>query len=274
MAVGPTTIGELLERRQDRVSSGSGVPVLEARRKGPAERFARALEGRHPMTVFLAAAIVGYAALATVTIAAGLLLTHVILRIDSVARADERVVTWLVAHRTATRTEASLTGSIMAGGVVLPLVVGIACLVLVCFKRWRVAAFLLTAIAVEAATYRLTVAVVHRHRPRVARLEHLPVDASFYSGHTAASIAVYCGLALLATSVIRRTWFRVCVWTFVLAVPLFVAGARMYRGMHHPLDSLAGVVVGVACLLVAVFAARAAGVAVERRRLRARGVRP
>jgi len=226
------------------------------------------------VTVFLASAIVGYAALAAVTIAAGLLLTDVILRIDGVARADERIVTWLVAHRTATRTEASLIGSIMAGGVVLPIVVGVACLVLACFKRWRVAAFLLTAIAVEAATYRLTIAVVHRHRPRVARLEHLQVDASYYSGHTAASIAVYCGLVLLAASVIRSTWFRVCAWAFAVAVPLFVAGARMYRGMHHPLDSLAGIAVGIASVLVAVFAARAAGAAVERRRLRARGAQP
>jgi len=226
------------------------------------------------VTIFLAAALVGYAALAVVTIATGLLLTEVILRIDGVARADERVVTWLVAHRTATRTDASLIGSIVAGGVVLPLVVGLTCLVLACLRRWRAAAFLLTAIVVEAATYRLTIAVVHRHRPRVARLEQLPVDASYYSGHTAASIAVYCALALLAISVIRNICFRVCVWTFALAVPLFVAGARMYRGMHHPLDSLGGVLVGVACLLVAVFAARAAGVAVERRRLREQAALP
>jgi len=255
-------------------SPGSGVPALEARRRGPAERFATALDGRHPVTIFLAAALMGYAALAAVTIAAGLLLTEVILRIESISRADERVVTWLVAHRTATRTEASLIGSIMAGGVVVPLVVGVTCLVLACFKRWRAAAFLLTAIAVEAATYRLTVAVVHRHRPRVARLEQLPVDASYYSGHTAASIAVYCGLALLAASVIRNIWLRVCVWAFALAVPLFVAGARMYRGMHHPLDSVVGVLVGIACLLVAVFAARAAGAAVERRRLQSQGALP
>lgn len=263
------------EHRSDQVIDlpRSSFAVLEPQRNGAAERFVRALDGRHPVTVFLAVAIAGYAAIAAVTIAAGLFLTHVLLRIDSIAHVDERVVTWLAAHRTATGTEASLIGSIMAGGVVLPLIVGLICLVLAFLKRWRAAALLLTAIVLEAATYRLTIAVVHRHRPRVARLEQLPVDASYYSGHTAASIAVYCSLAILVTSVIRSTWVRVCVWVLALAVPPFVTGARMYRGMHHPIDSVVGVLVGIACVLAALFAARAAGAAVDERKHRARGAR-
>jgi membrane-associated phospholipid phosphatase len=35
----------------------------------------------------------------------------------------------------------------------------------------------------------------------------------------------------------------------------------MYRGMHHPLDVAGGVVVGIAALIVLVFACRAAGAA-------------
>ena len=43
-------------------------------------------------------------------------------------------------------------------------------------------------------------------------------------------------------------------------MPPLVALARMYRGMHHPLDVLGGVLVGVLALfVVALFAARVAG---------------
>ena len=269
MGVVPTIAGAHRRGVRAGTLSSRALPVLEPRPGGVAGRFASALERRHPVTVFLAAAVVCYVLLATVTIAIGLLLTHVILHVGGIARADERFVTWLAAHRTATRTEASLIGSIMAGGVVLPLVVGLFCLVLALRKQWRIAAFLLTAIALEAATYRLTIAAVHRHRPRVARLEQLPVDASYYSGHTAASIAVYCSLVLLAASLIRRPWVRAFLWALGILVPVFVAFARMYRGMHHPIDSLVGVLVGIACVVAAVLAARAAGAAVSARGRRA-----
>ncbi len=255
--------GEALARRKS--AAIADVPALEPSESGPAQRFAQVLSGRHPVTVFLVAAFLGYLVLATVTIALGLLLTEVVLRSGGVAGADERFIGWLAAHRNPPGTEASLIGSMIAGGVVIPIVVGVVAAGLACFKRWRIAAFLVAAITVEAATYRSTTWVVHRDRPPVPRLEHLPTNASFPSGHTAAALAVYCGLALVLTSRVRNTWFAAACWTIALAIPLFVAWARMYRGMHHPLDTLAGVAIGIAALLVALFAARAAGHAARAR---------
>jgi hypothetical protein len=55
-------------------------------------------------------------------------------------------------------------------------------------------------------------------------------------GHTAASIAAYCGLALLPTSLVRNLAFR----TAAGCVPSFDAYSRLYRGMHHPLDVAGG----------------------------------
>jgi membrane-associated phospholipid phosphatase len=92
------------------------------------------------------------------------------------------------------------------------------------------------------------------------------VNASYPSGHTAASIAVYGGLALLLTSAVTNVAFRTFTWTIALAMVTFVATARLYRGMHHPLDVTGGVVVGVAALFVVVFACRTAGAAAESRR--------
>ena len=182
-----------------------------------------------------------------------------------IGAADERMNVWLATHRTPSRTEASLVGSIIAGGVVLPIVAGSLAIVFAALRRWRIAAFFAFALAVESATYRATTLAVHSHRPRVARLESLPVNASYPSGHTAASLAVYGGIVLLLTSRITRTSVRSLAWLLALSIVAFVAMARMYRGMHHSLDVGGGVFVGVAALTVIVFACRAAGAAAELR---------
>lgn len=248
-----------------RVPLGSDVPVLDARPGGPAERYAQMLDGRRPVLVFLSALIAGYVALTAVAVGLGFLLTKLVLSVGSISRADNHVETWLVAHRSPGRTEASLIGSILAGGVVLPIVVGVTLVVFAVLRRWRIAVFILAALLVESATYKVTTIFVHRHRPQVPRLESLDVNASYPSGHTAASIAVYVGLVLLVTSRVKNRSFRVVCWTIAVAIPPFVAVARLYRGMHHPLDVVAGGLIGIAALIVVVFAERAAGVAAERR---------
>jgi undecaprenyl-diphosphatase len=242
------------------------IPVLIARPGGFAERFAGAVGRTHPIVAFLAAIVAGFAAIAGLSIAIGLLVTHLLVQAWGLGAADERVGVWLAAHRAASRTDASLIGSIVAGGVVLPLVAGtimVACLAL---RRWRIAAFVVFALIVESASYRATTLVIHRDRPSVPRLEQLPVNASYPSGHTAASIAVYGGLVLLLTSLVRSRVIRVLAWTIAVAIPAFVALSRMYRGMHHPLDIAGGVFVGIAAVIVVVFACRAAGAAAASRR--------
>ena len=87
------------------------------------------------------------------------------------------------------------------------------------------------------------------------------MNASYPSGHTAASIAVYCGLALLLTSLIKNRAFRIAVWSIAVLIPVYEAMSRMYRGMHHPLDVAGGVVIGIASLYALVLACRAAGAA-------------
>jgi undecaprenyl-diphosphatase len=208
---------------------------------------------------------VGLAMIALLSIGLGLFVTKVLEPAWGIGSADERVNVWLAMHRTSSRTHASLLGSIIAGGVVLPIVAGSIALVCAVLRQWWVAAFVVFALGVESATYRATTLVVHSHRPRVVRLEHLPVNASYPSGHTAAAIAVYGGLALLLTSRFRSGAFQAFAWGIALAIVTLVASARMYRGMHHPLDVAGGVVVGTAALVVVVVACRAAGAAAHSR---------
>jgi undecaprenyl-diphosphatase len=237
------------------------VPLLAPRRGGPADRFATRLRGRHPAAVFFAAVLTGFALLAALSIALGLLLTDVLLPTGGIGHSDESVVRSIVEERTSFLTDASAVGSTVGGAPLLPILVGVIAIVCAVTRRWIIAGFAVFALTVESATYRVTSLAVPRERPNVPRLENLPADASYPSGHTAAAIAVYVGLVLLITSRFRSRGVRVAAWTLAIVIPVFVAMSRMYRGMHHPLDVGGGLVVGVGALLVLLFACRAANAA-------------
>jgi membrane-associated phospholipid phosphatase len=42
-------------------------------------------------------------------------------------------------------------------------------------------------------------------------------------------------------------------------IPVFVAFSRIYRGMHHPIDVVGGVIIGIAALSALLLVTRAAG---------------
>jgi undecaprenyl-diphosphatase len=219
------------------------------------------MEGRHPAAVFFAAALAGFAVLASLAILLGLLVTDVLLRTGGIGRADESVVESIVHDRTGFLTDVSWVGSMVGGAPVLPILVALIAIVCAIKRRWRIAAFAVFVLVVESATYRVASLVVPRDRPHVHRLDQLPADASYPSGHTAASIAVYCGLVLLLTSAFPRRSWRIAAWVAAVLLPLFVAFSRMYRGMHHPIDVASGALIGIGAVLVLLFACRAAGVA-------------
>ena len=246
-------------------ADAGALPLFEPRHGGPAERFLDLIGERHPVLAFLVALVGGYFLLALCSIAVGLLVTNGLLAVDEVKRLDERFPSWLEGERTATLTDLSWVGSEIAGGYVIPAVIGLGALVMVVQRKWRIAAYVLFGVAVESATYRATTLFVHRERPDVERLESLPLDDSYPSGHTAASIALYSGLALLLTSRLAQGPARVVVWAGALAIPPLVALSRIYRGMHHPIDALAAIPIGVASIVVVVFACRVAGAAATRR---------
>ncbi len=236
------------------------LPVLDPRPGGAAEQFAERLDGRHPALVFGLALVTGFVIAAVLSIGLGALVTDVLIHNGSIASADESFVTSLVGHRTSLLTSVSEVGSTV-GSTVL---VGIAALVAIIFavkREWQIAAFVAFAPAVESGLYRVTSLADPRHRPQVARLEDLPVDASYPSGHTAASVALYGGLALLIASKAEDPLKRLLAWLAAILIVVFVAMSRLYRGRHHPLDVAGGLLVGVAALVVMLFVCRAAGAA-------------
>jgi undecaprenyl-diphosphatase len=127
-------------------------------------------------------------------------------------------------------THAILAVGLVAGAVALALV-----------RRWRPVAFLLLLMLGELTLFLASAAIVGRPRPDVPPLDpHLPTS-SYPSGHVAATICLYAGIAILVVPRTRRLW-GVLSLVPVIVMPLLVAAARMYRGMHHPTDILGSLV--------------------------------
>ena len=233
---------------------------------GYADRFAAALGDPHPALVFALALLGGLLLLLAASILLGLLVVEVLVSGSGLGLegADESFIDTLASHRSGTLTTVAEVGSQFGAAILvaIALLVAIGCAIA---RRWRIAAFALFVLLVESATYYVTSFVVPRDRPTVPRLEDLEVDTSYPSGHTAAAVAVYAGLVLLATSRLTSSLAKALAWTGAILLVSFVALSRMYEGMHHPIDVAGGVLVGVGAILVALFACRAAGAAAERR---------
>ncbi len=213
------------------------------------------------MTVFFVALLSGFALLAAFAILLGLFVTDVLVPIHAIGSADEGFIESLARDRTSTLTDASAVGTAVGGAPVLPILVGVIALVFAVMRRWLIAGFAAFVLMVESATYRVSSLVVPRERPSVHRLEDLPADASYPSGHTAASVAVYLGLTLLLTSKIADRRLKIGAWVVAVLLPVIVASSRMYRGMHHPLDVASGLLIGLGAITVLLFACRAAACA-------------
>jgi len=188
--------------------------------------------------------------LTVVMIGLGFLVTHVLGRVwpfsveDQAARA-------LAAARTPTLDRISNVISLVAytPGVVAVLVVT-GCVMRIVFHRWRESLFLASAVVGQALVYKVTAWAVDRARPPVAELDVFPPMRSFFSGHTSAAVALYCGIAVVLALHARRRAYAVAWWCLLPLVPLAVAFSRVFRGMHHPSDVAASILVGAACLWI------------------------
>ena len=180
----------------------------------------------------------------------GELLTHW-LRNSAIVRWDGSVDRWFAQRRTPDwnamtkiATYAAETETVIA--------IGLVCFVLLRWGlgRWREPLFLAASLIGEVCIFLGTTLLVERHRPAVPRLDGAPPTSSFPSGHTAASVALYGGLALIAWTVARAGWLRLLATALAVLMPAVVGLSRLYRGMHNPTDVLAGALLAVCWLAV------------------------
>ena len=120
--------------------------------------------------------------------------------------------------------------------------------------------FLALAVIVEATVFVISSFIVDRDRPPVDQLDPPAPSGSFPSGHTAAAVAFYAGLFVVVCWHTRNRVVRAIFAVIAVAAPLVVGVSRAWRGMHHPLDVIAGFLLGLAALYI-VRGALAKGVA-------------
>ncbi len=194
--------------------------------------------------------VAAYVVITAAFVGIGELLTHP-LKGSGLVRTDLRIEQWFADHRTRGLNRASFWGSQLSETgtkIVVTALVGI--VVLVLFRRWYEALLIAVPLVLEAAAFLTITLIVGRPRPAAPRLDGSPVGSSFPSGHTAAA-ACYAGIVVVLVLHHHRRW----VWTVglavVAAVTAAVGWARLYRGMHHLTDVVAGALLGTIAVVVA-----------------------
>ncbi len=117
------------------------------------------------------------------------------------------------------------------------------------WRRWYEAALIWLTLIFEASAFLASSLIIGRPRPDVERLLESPVETSFPSGHVAAA-TVYAVLAVIVFQRTRSVVARIVAVVVVVAVPLIVAWARMYQGMHFLSDVIAGILLGMASIVI------------------------
>ena len=188
---------------------------------------------------------IGYAIMALALVAVGLMLTKVL---DGTAlmRWDRRVIVDFATHRTTSQTRLSAFWSKSADAPSIVIVALIIMIVLAIGRHWREIIWVGVVLATELALFLTVSYIVGRVRPDVAHLGSVPSTGSFPSGHIAVTVAFYGTVATLIRRRITAKAAHQCALLWMVVAAVFVGWARMYRGMHHPLDVVAGAALGLA----------------------------
>jgi len=199
---------------------------------------------RHGLIVWLTA----YVVLTGVAIGVGFLIVD---HLGGVRSLDTRVARWLGEHRTGTWNDLTWVGSGLAEAVVkITATVVLSAVFLWRWRRWTEPALLAGALLLEVIVFVTASFVVDRGRPPISRLDSVPLTSSYPSGHTAAAVTFYGAIAIIVFWHTRNRLARTVAVAAAVLLPPIVAASRMYRGMHHLSDVVAGGILGLLSLLV------------------------
>ena len=194
--------------------------------------------------------VLAYVALTLVFVAIGLVVVHVLAH-GALGEWDVSVNRWFERHRSNGWNSVTSVFSQVANTPAVIAIAAVAVGVLALRRHWHDITLLVAALVLEVTVFVSTTFFVDRDRPPVAKLDDAPPTSSFPSGHVAAAVVLYTALAIIVTTRVRNRAAQVVAGALAVVMPVAVALSRLYRGMHHPTDVLAGVLLGLAALGVA-----------------------
>lgn len=228
--------------RPDRTAAPREVAILHWLHSDAGRRFTRGAVTVAIAYVVLSVALVGGAL--------------VVSQLFPVVKWDDAVSSWFAARRTPGWDSVSRAGTTVANTLGVVAIASVVTVIAAVRHLGRVAVLLVVGLALELALFLTVNYAVARPRPDAPHLGSTPSTFSFPSGHAAATLVLYGGIAVLVASRTRSPWARLAACLVALVLTSWVAFSRLYSAQHHPTDVLAGLVMGVGALGAAVLAVR------------------
>jgi undecaprenyl-diphosphatase len=199
-------------------------------------------------------AIARRSAIGLAVLIAGLTIVGMFLTSTSVAlgarRWDQSVNSWLEDDRSEQFVRLAEWFSGMADTRPILAIMATITIVLAMRRRWQAMLLVPLAMLIEISTFLAVNYLVGRPRPDVSKIGPIPGTYSFPSGHVAATCVCCFGIAVLLYMFGHFDLSRVAS-AIAAAMTVMTAWGRVYLGMHHTLDVVLGVVMGVAALTIA-----------------------
>jgi undecaprenyl-diphosphatase len=132
------------------------------------------------------------------------------------------------------------------GSTLFLVIFGVIIVIALYLRKHRHGAILFTITTVGASILLVTLKLAFRRtRPEPFFDTILPVSYSFPSGHSLASFCFYGALAAILTPRIKNIYLQILVWISAIIMIFLIGISRIYLGVHHPSDVVAGYVVGL-----------------------------
>lgn len=199
--------------------------------------------GARPRTLasLVGLVLAAFAVVEGLLLGSGLLVTRVLAH-GVVHREESAFERQVLVHRTPLLDHLTRGGTVLGATTTVLALTAVGCAVLAVRGHGaRLPAFLVLAVAGETVLFVLASLVLHRLRPPIPHLDPAPPTSSFPSGHTAATVALWGGLALGLARTRPGGRLRALTAATAVLLPLFVLTSRLYRGMHWPTDVIASV---------------------------------
>jgi membrane-associated phospholipid phosphatase len=203
----------------------------------------------------LVALLLAFVIIAPLTVGLGLLVFHVLAH-GSIGTTERSLGRWLELHRDKRWNHWTYEATYVGSSVPVAVIAAVITLFLA-LRRWgRQALLFLFGLIVELSVFLTANYTVRRPRPSIRHIGATPSTFSFPSGHEAAAVVLYGGIAVIVCIATKHLLPRFLAWIFAAVMIGGIGISRIYRGDHFLTDVIAGFLLGVASLTAGVFVTR------------------